>query len=306
MESLNIIYPKNNIQPIGVIEFVHDFCEDHLRYKESMETFAKYGFICAAKDLKGHGDEAVSDDELGYFGDNACRAFVNDLQEHTMYLKREFQNLPIILLGCGVGSLIVRMYIKRYSRQINAAVLCGTLPKNTKSSLLGFFSKALMLFRGGRYKSQSLWNFWTSNFEKPFLNEGIINSWLSSKRSVVEYYNKDPLCGFVPTLNGCATLSGIISHAYAKTGWLRKDTNLPVMFLSGSNDPFRGNDKSFKKSVTTLKRCGYQNTYYKLYQDMRHDVFHEKNNAEVYDDIIKFLEIKAKIEQLENNIQSDK
>ena len=83
---------------------------------------------------------------------------------------------------------------------------------------------------------------------------------------------------------------------YSKMGWTSKNPSLPVMFVSGSEDPCRKNDYSFKKAVTHFKRCGYPNTYYKLYQDMRHEVFNEKEKELVYEDILKFLEIKAGIE----------
>ena len=68
------------------------------------------------------------------------------------------------------------------------------------------------------------------------------------------------------------------------------------MFISGGDDPCRISDKAFKKAVTHFKHCGYPNTYYNLYPDMRHELFNEKNRTEVFEDILKFFEIKAGIE----------
>ena len=41
----------------------------------------------------------INTDDLGYFGEEGYKGLVNDVQEYTMYLKREFPNLPFILLG---------------------------------------------------------------------------------------------------------------------------------------------------------------------------------------------------------------
>ena len=57
--------------------------------------------------------------------------------------------------------------------------------------------------------------------------------------------------------------------------------------------------KTFKKAVTHFKHCGFPNTFSKLYPGMRHELFNELNNEEVYYDILKFLEIKVGIEPLE-------
>jgi alpha-beta hydrolase superfamily lysophospholipase len=113
---------------------------------------------------------------------------------------------------------------------------------------------------------------------------------------VVEEYNKDPLCGLPFTLNGYYALMNLILTVYSKLGWITKNKSLPVMFVSGANDPCRRSDKAFKKAVNHLKRCGYPNTFFKLYEDMRHELFNEPDCESVYNDILKFLEIKANIE----------
>ena len=43
-----------------------------------------------------------------------------------MYLKREFPNLPFILLGHSMGSLVVRTYLKKYSQEVDAVILSGS------------------------------------------------------------------------------------------------------------------------------------------------------------------------------------
>lgn len=296
MRPTTITYPPEGIKPIGVIEFVHGMCEKRQRYADTLKYFNNKGFICAISDTRGHGENILTNEDLGYFGEDGYKGLVDDVHEFTMYLKREFPKLPLILIGHSMGSLIVRTYLKKNSREVDAVVISGS-PSNRSFIKLGkAFLKFIALFRSWHYRSPMVEKMVNGPFEKPFAKEGIVNSWLSTDRHIVELYNSDPLCGFTFTLNGYYTLFSLVQQVYSKMGWTSKNPSLPVMFISGAEDPCRKNDNAFKKAVMHLKRCGYPNTYYKLYQDMRHELFNEKGKLEVYKDILKFLEIKGGIE----------
>ena len=296
MRPTTLTYPPDGIKPIGVMEFVHGMCETRQRYADTMNYFAGKGFICAISDVRGHGENILTTEDLGYFGEEGYKGLVDDVHEFTMYLKREFPKLPLILIGHSMGSLIVRTYLKKNSREVDAVVISGSPSDNRLAGVGKFIARFLALFRGWHYRSPLLEHMVNGPFEKPFAKEGIVNSWLTTDRHIVELYNSDPLCGYPFTLNGYYALFSLIQQVYSKMGWTSKNSSLPVMFVSGGEDPCRKNDYAFKKAVTHLKRCGYPNTYYKLYQDMRHEVFNEKGKEEVFEDILKFLEIKAGIE----------
>ena len=296
MRPNTITYPPDGIKPIGVIEFVHGMCEKRQRYEHTMDFFNKHGFICAITDLRGHGENILTTDDLGYFGDEGYKGLIDDVHEYTMYLKREFPNLPFVLIGHSMGSLLVRAYLKKYSREIDAVILSGSPSNNPLAAPGKLLIRIMAMFRGWHYRSPMIENMVNGPFEKPFAKEGIVNSWLTADRHIVEEYNKDALCGVPFTLNGYYSLMCLIEQVYSKKGWLSKNKSLPVMFMSGAQDPCRRNDNVFKKAVTHFKHCGYPNTYYKLYDDMRHELFNEFNNNEVFNDILKFLEIKAGIE----------
>lgn len=299
MRPHTITYPPDGVEPIGVIEFVHGMCETRNRYAAPMEHFSRHGYICAIADMRGHGENILTNDDLGYFGEEGYKGLVNDVQEYTMYLKREFPNLPFILLGHSMGSLVVRTYLKKYSQEVDAVILSGSPSENSLAAVGKFLAKFLAFFRGWHYRSPFIENMVNGPFEKPFLKEGIVNSWLSTDKFIVEEYNKDPLCGVPFTLNGYYCLFSLMEQVYSKLGWTNKNKQLPVMFMSGGDDPCRKSDKDFKKAVTHFKHCGFPNTFSKLYPGMRHELFNELNNEEVYYDILKFLEIKVGIEPLE-------
>lgn len=296
MRPNTITYPPKGMKPVGVIEFVHGMCERRQRYEPTIAYFNKHGFICAITDLRGHGENILTTDDLGYFGDEGYKGLVDDVHEYTMYLKREFPKLPLVLLGHSMGSLIVRTYLKTYSREVDAVILSGSPSNNAMVGLGKSLTKFLAMFRGWHYRSPFIANIVSGTFEKPFANEGILNAWLTRDRNIVEEYNRDELCGVPFTLNGYFGLMNLIQQTYSSSGWISKNKSLPIMFISGADDPCRRNDKAFKKAVAHLKRCGYPNTFSKLYPEMRHELFNELDSDEVYEDILKFLEIKVGIE----------
>lgn len=296
MRPSTIIYPPDGMKPVGVIEFVHGMSEKRQRYEKTMKYFSEKGFICAISDLKGHGENILTKDDLGYFGEKGYKGLVDDVHEFTMFLKREYPGLPFVLIGHSMGSLIVRAYLKKHSREINAVILSGSPSDNPMAGLGKKLIRFMEIFRGGHYRSPMIEKMVTGPFEKPFAKEGILNAWLTTDRSVVEDYNKDPLCGVPFTLNGYYALMSLLQSVYSKLGWTSKNPSLPIMFISGAEDPCRRSDKAFKKAVTHLKNCGYPNIYSKLYQDMRHELFNEKNCDEVYEDIIKFFIVKLEMD----------
>ena len=245
MRPHTITYPPDGVEPIGVIEFVHGMCETRNRYAAPMEYFSRRGYICAIADMRGHGENILTTDDLGYFGEEGYKGLVNDVQEYTMYLKREFPNLPFILLGHSMGSLVVRTYLKKYSQEVDAVILSGSPSENSLAAVGKFLAKFLAFFRGWHYRSPFIENMVNGPFEKPFLKEGIVNSWLSTDKFIVEEYNKDPLCGVPFTLNGYYCLFSLMEQVYSKLGWTNKNKQLPVMFMSGGDDPCRKSDKDF-------------------------------------------------------------
>ena len=296
MRPTTITYPPDGIKPIGIIEFVHGMCEKRQRYEQTMEYFNKKGFICAIADMTGHGENILTEDDLGYFGDEGYKGLVEDVHQFTMFLKREFPNLPLVLIGHSMGSLVARAYLKKYSKEVDSVVLSGSPSDNPLAAIGKRLVRFIAFFRGWYYRSPMIENLINGPFEKPFEKEGILNAWICSDRNVVEEYNADPLCGVPFTLNGYYALISLLQTVYSKMGWTNKNRDLPIMFVSGMDDPCRRNDKAFKKSVSHLKHCGFPNTFSKLYSDMRHEIFNEPNREEVFEDILKFFEIKMGLE----------
>lgn len=296
MRPATIVLPPDGMKAIGILEFVHGMCEHRFRYDHVLNYFSRHGFICAIADTKGHGENILTNDDLGYFGKEGYKGLIQDIDDYTTFLKREYPNLPLVLIGHSMGSLLVRGYIKRNSEKIDGLIVCGSPSENPLTGVGKALIKFMKLFTGERYRSQFITNMLNNPFEKPFRKDGIKNAWLCSDLFEVDKYNKDEKCGFEFTLNGYYNLFSLMQYVYSKDGYRNKNRDLEVMFISGADDPCRISDKKFKEAVLLLKKCGFQNTFSNLYPGMRHEIFNEPERESVFKDMLKFLEIKVGIE----------
>ena len=287
--ATSVFTPPETIVPIGVIQFVHGMCEHKGRYKETIDFFVNHGFICAISDLRGHGDNIETTEDFGYFGKNGNLNFIADIHKITKYLKKSYPNLPYILIGHSMGSLIVRNYIKKYDDKLDGLLIIGS-PSNTKpKSLAKLIIKILTLIHGERYRSDFINKLVLGAFSARYIHEGSSEAWLAKDKTVWEKFHQDEKCGFVFTLNGFDCLMSLMITAYSKRNWTIKNPSLPITFLSGEEDACMINKTSFVQAVNLMKDVGYQSVTYTLYEDRRHEILNDNGKQEVYQDIVNMI-----------------
>lgn len=91
------------------------------------------------------------------------------------------------------------------------------------------------------------------------------------------------------TANGYANLFGLMIDCYSPKGWRLANPDLPVMFVSGADDPCRISDLAFAKAVDCMRRVGYRRVASKLYPNMRHEILNETQKKQVWDDLASGL-----------------
>ncbi|MBQ8885137.1 MAG: alpha/beta fold hydrolase [Clostridia bacterium] len=273
----------------GIVEIVHGMCEHIARYDGFMRYLAENGYIAAAHDLRGHGESVKSDEELGYFGDKTGEAVVNDVFKVTKALKERYQNLPVVLLGHSMGAMIVRVFLQEHDKEIEGLIVSGSPSKNALAGAGIALDKTIGLFRGERHRSKMMAALATGNGDKNFPGEGK-NAWLTRDKSVVDAYNADKKCGFVFTCNGFENLLRLMKNTYDKKRYRVQNPNLPIFFISGSNDPIMISEDKWVAAQNDLRDAGYQNVSGRLYHEMRHEVLNELKKEEVYADVKAFID----------------
>ena len=106
---------------------------------------------------------------------------------------------------------------------------------------------------------------------------------------ILNSYKDSDLCGFIFTLNGLENLFKLLKDIYDKNGWIMNNKNLPILFIAGKDDPIIVSHDKWRKSQQFLRDLGYTNVSGKLYDNLRHELLNEKENKEVYEDIVNFL-----------------
>ena len=76
-------------------------------------------------------------------------------------------------------------------------------------------------------------------------------------------------------------------NTYEKQGKASKD--LPLLFVSGAEDPVGENGVGVQKVVDVYKKGRYKNVSMKLYPKDRHEILNERDKDVVYQDLLNFL-----------------
>ena len=116
-------------------------------------------------------------------------------------------------------------------------------------------------------------------------------AWLSSNIDNVEAYNKDPLCGYVFTVNGYRNgLFLLMKDIYSPDGWAVTNPGLPVHFIAGTEDPCIISLKKFSQAVSFIRSRGYREVTSKVYPGMRHEILNETDREIVWQDVSALLD----------------
>ena len=95
-----------------------------------MEFMAEHGVVCVIHDHRGHGKSVKSEQDLGFMYGAGGAGLVEDLFLVTKWAKKEYPDLPFVLMGHSMGSLVVRAYAKEHDQELDALIVCGSPSKN--------------------------------------------------------------------------------------------------------------------------------------------------------------------------------
>ena len=103
--------------------------------------------------------------------------------------------------------------------------------------------------------------------------------WLSTNRESNEKYREDPFCNFVCSNNFYSCFFKGLSGLYKKENARRLETELPVLLLSGADDPV-GGAKGVKKLYEFYKKQGMKRVSMHLIEGSRHEFLNEPEHFE--------------------------
>lgn len=285
----------------GIVQLVHGMCEHKERYVPFMEFLADNGYASIIHDHRGHGESVKSSDDLGYFYKGGYTAMIEDVKAVTLLARKEFSRnvtgadkesgeLPLILFGHSMGSMAVRSFTKRYDCLIDGLVVCGSPSYNPGLKIGKALARGYMLIMGDRHRPSLIQSIAFGAFNRKFRDEKSSNAWICSDPEIVSAYDADPHCNFQFTTDGFINLFSLMEDAYGIKGWRKANPDLPIVFVSGEDDPCRINDKRFSMAVERMREAGYRDVQARTYPSMRHEILNETGREKVWNDILAFFD----------------
>lgn len=279
--------PKTD--PKAILVMAHGMTEYLLRYEEMAEYLASEGIIFAGLDHLGHGRSAAVPEDLGYFCEqDPATVVVRDLHRLKKTIQAENPGLPIVVMGHSMGSFIARNYIERYGTGIDGIIIQGGNDTPKSLAVAGkLFTCFLAMFQGWRYRSELCNKIVLGPYHKAFPGEP--DGWVVKRRGITDRHKDDPLCGYVFTLNGFYTLAELALRAGDKKliGSIPED--MPMLIISGAEDPVGEMGKGVQRMYELYKSCGMKNVKLDLRPGDRHEVHNEDDRFQVFEEIKDFV-----------------
>lgn len=280
-------------QPRAMVQISHGMCEYFLRYAPFGEYLASLGFLVFGHDHLGHGNTAKDPADFGFTAKGGgADILVEDVHALSLHMKEKHPTLPLILFGHSMGSFIAREVIARHGSDYTAAVICGTGGPETPAGMGKILASFLMLLFGERHRSPLLKRISFMGYNKKFGKGCDPNAWLTRDEATVERYKTDDRCNFVFTLRGYHDLFTLVDTVSKKDWADRLPKGLPLLLVSGEEDPVGGRGRGVRTVGERLKNAGIDDLTVTLYKDMRHEILNELDHEIVWKEIAQWMEEK--------------
>lgn len=278
-------------KPFCILQIVHGMAEHIERYDEFARFLAEKGILVVGEDHLGHGKSVKEGGTYGYFCEHdAANVLVRDVHRLKKIMQEQYPGVIYLILGHSMGSFILRNYLFRYGTGVEGAIIVGTGAQSRGTLFAARTLTAIQkVFCGSKHVSKLLDKAAFGNYNKRFEPSRTKFDWLSREESNVDRYIADPMCGFIFTVNGFATLFKLIYNCSDTEKLNNIPKNLPIMLIAGADDPVGNYGRSIEKVYKSYLECGISNVQMKLYENDRHELLNETDREQVYGDIYRWI-----------------
>ena len=287
-EELNCYRWMPSGEPVAALQIVHGMTEHILRYSDFAGFLTERGFAVYGHDHLGHGGTS---EEKGFIAEeHGDDMLVSDMARVNARMMDDLPGIPHFVMGHSMGSFVTRRFLTGHGDDVDAAVIMGTGQQaGYQVSLALTMAKLLCMVKGNHHKSQMLNDLVFGNYSKRFDTPDLPNRWLAANPEALKAYDADPDCGFQFTDAAYRDLFTMIRRIEKREGFDHIPRNLPVLFVSGQDDPVGDFGKGVDKAANDLRSIGLSPEV-RLYSGMRHEILNETDRGQVYEDIASWLE----------------
>lgn len=281
-------------KPQGVVQIAHGMAEHSARYDRFARFCNELDFIVVANDHRGHGQTGEKAGVVGYFAEeNGFDRVVDDLYDIHRWLKKEYPQLPMFLMGHSMGSFLVRRYLQKYGQTIQGAILMGSGGHPGFALKVGRFIARRQMRKDPTRPSKLLDKMSFGSYNRGVKNPETKFDWLSRDTREVQKYIEDPYCGMVCSSGFFYDLFTGLEQIHDPALITQVPKDLPILVVSGEADPVGSYGAGIAQFVGQLKAQGMDNVETKLYEGARHELLNEINKEEVMEDLGRWLKAQA-------------
>lgn len=297
-DGLEIFYrvwrPEADDKICGIVHILHGMAEHSGRYEDFARALTDAGYVVYAQDHRGHGMTAEHDHmPYGFFAEqDGWKRIMEDshlLDEHI--LDEQSDELPFFLVGHSMGSFLARSVMVGHADLFSGVIVMGS---GCAKPLVGRFGRWLaerhIKKYGARTPDAELEKLSFSSYLKHIPSPRTPNDWLSRDPEEVDRYQRDPQCGFTCTTSFFRDLLDGLAFANAPANAEKLPDDLPVLLISGSEDPVGDWSKGVRKVYELYREAGLSDLSLKLVEGARHELLHETDREETTRFLLDWME----------------
>lgn len=279
---------KAKKKTIGIVHLFHGMAEHMDRYNELVEALNIQGYDVLRHNHRGHGKD-IDEKERGHFDD--MLQIADDAYEIVEIIYGTQFNMPYIVLGHSMGSIIARLFVERYHKFAQGLILTGTgmFPKR-KGVPATIALKMITTVLGKRSRVRWVNNLVNQSFNKRIDHPKTESDWISTRRDEVEKFVEDDYCGFRVSNQLIYQTVKYMMQTTKRKNLDKLNKNLPILLVSGKEDPFGDYGKGIKQLGKLYKKSGIKHITVQLYKNKRHEILFEEDYQKTWQHMFEWIE----------------
>ena len=290
-------------EPRAVFQLIHGYAEHSRRYMPMIEALTDRGVVVVADDHVGHGATAVASGEWLDTGGTGYSTYIRDELTLTEHARERYPDLPLILFGHSWGSMIAREYVAEEPHLAHGLILSGVVEQLTSAGLdlevLSQSARAAIAMNVPPMLRSSSEEVITELTEviaakaNARYDEDDPMAWVATDKEVRRQYLHDPLGA--PSKAPSFDFFSDLLRLYIRVGsdWFprRVPNDLPVLIMSGDQDPMGNYGEGAYHLANLLWREGNKHVRTRVFPGARHEIHREESSRdEVRSEVLRFVE----------------
>lgn len=261
-------------EPKGVVQIVHGMAEHAKRYEKFAQFLNGNGYIVVADDHRGHG--RTDPETLGYCKGNMFRDTLKDEGAITAYYQKKYAGLAYFVFGFSYGSFLTQAYLAEYGDKPDGVVIGGSNHKKDFEVYLGSFVAGLGCLFTPKKKAKLIEKLSFGAYAKRFED----GNWLSNDVGNNKRYEEDPYSGFTCSNRFYKDFFKGLRGLYTKKYAAALPKELPVLLVSGAQDPVGDMGEGVKRLAAYYRKAGMRDLKMVLFENSRHEFLNERDRRE--------------------------